>query len=234
MRLFLKVAFIGTGLVLILVAIAALVAATQANKFARYQVENALRYIFQTDVKVASAELSLLGQSLKVKGVTVGNPKGFEGGPAMEFREIATTFQGGTVFSENPVITSVVVSGATVNLQYVPKEGSNLGILLNQSKRASLAQPSEKPRSVRRAFVVKQLHCEKSRINFSTSVVKTPSMGIDVTPFTIEDISKEHPVTASQVATVFVKSLLVEAATFKGLLRPVGELVRDELNKLLE
>ena len=196
MRLFLKVAFIGAGLFLILVAIAALLAATQADKLARYQVENALQYIFQTDVKVASAELSLLGQSLKLKGVTVGNPKGFSGGPAIECKEVGVTFEGPTIFSENPVISEILLSGATANLQYAPNEGTNLGILLNQAKRASLAQHADQPRAVRRAFVVKRLHCEKARINFSTSVVPTPTVGLDVTPFTLNDVSKDRPVTA--------------------------------------
>jgi uncharacterized protein involved in outer membrane biogenesis len=234
MRLFLKVMFIGVGLVLIAVAILALLAATQADKAARYQAENALRYIFQTEVHVKGAELSLLGQTLKLKDISIGNPKGFEGGPAMAFKQVEVKVQGTTIFSENPVINEVIVSEPTVNLQYVPKEGTNLGILLNQAKRASLAQHSEQPRTVRRAFQVKNLRCERGRINFSTSVVPTPNLGIDVTPFTVQDLSKDHPVTPSQISAVFIKSILTEAATFNGLLRPVGEFIRDEMNKLLE
>lgn len=234
MKIFLKVAFIGAGLALITLAILALAAATQADKLARYQAERVLEHVFKTEGQVESAEVSFLAQTLILHNLSVNNPPGFKVEPALRVRELKVVFEGGTILSDQPVISEIVVSGVKVNLQHNADEGVNVVTLVREAQRTSLERRSQMPRGARREFTVKTLRCEGGRVDFSTAVVPTPGMGLDVAPFTLEEITKDHPVTAGQVSAIFIKSLLVEAATFKGLLRPVAEFLRDELDKLLE
>jgi hypothetical protein len=233
MRLFLKVAFIGVGLVLIGVAVLVILAASQSDKLARAYVQRTLAYALKTDVAMDAAEVSLLGQSLSIQGLTIQNPAGFEPGPAMEFERITTTFDGGTLFSEAPVIREVLLDGVKVNLHLEPGEGTNLGALLREAERTSLERGSQQPRGVRRAYTIDSLHCDGARIDVKTSIVPVDGLGLDVAPFTLTGISKDHPVTAGQVSAIFIRSLLAEALTFKGLLRPLGEFLREELDKLM-
>jgi len=234
MRLFLKVVFIGTGLLLIAVAIAAIAAARQADKLARYQAERTLRHVFKSDATVEAAEVSILGQSLALRNVAVPNPPGFDPGTAMEFGEVDVAFQGATILSKTPVVSELIVSNVLLNMQYDTEEGVNILALLREAQRTSLERRSQLPVGARREFLIKTLRCEGAKVKFSTTAVPTPDMGLDVASFTLTDISKDRPVTPAQLSAIFVKSLLVEAATFKGLLRPVAELLRDELDKLLE
>jgi uncharacterized protein involved in outer membrane biogenesis len=234
LRAIAKAVFIGVGLILIAVAVGLILLSTQADKLARLQLEKILSHALKTTVTVDSAEVALLAQTLKVQGLTVANPAGFESeNPAMRFNRVQIQFHAGSLLSDTPVIEQILLDGVDVNLQFDTKEGTNLGVLMHEAERTSLERRSEQPRSLRRQYEIRSLRCENARIEFETSLVPTSGLGLDISPFTLEDISREHPVTASQISAIFLKSLLTEALTFKGLLRPVGEFLRRELNELM-
>jgi len=120
-----------------------------------------------------------------------------------------------------------------VNLEYAADDGVNLAALLRETERTGLERTADQPRGVRREYLVKRLTCEGARIEFTTGMTPGSTMGLDIAPFTLEDVSREHPVTAGQLSAIVMKSHLKESLTFKGLFRPIGEYLQKELDRLM-
>lgn len=233
MKAVLKAIFIAVGLLLLILAAVAIVGATQADKIARERLQRTLSYVFKSEVTVEAVAIEPMRQALTVTGIRVANPPGFSAGAALALDRADVEVEARTLLTETPVVSNIVLSGVRVNLEYATDEGVNVAALLREAERTNLERKAEQPRGARREYLVKRLTCDGARIEFSGTMVPGSTMGLDIAPFTLEDVSREHPVTAGQLSAVFIKSLLKESLTFKGLLRPVGEFLQKELDRLM-
>lgn len=217
-----KIAFIATGLVLIAIAASAIFLFMQADVYSRSALEYALQYALGVDLKLGRIAVSPLRQHLDAYEVIVGNPSGFPPGPAIEIQRIGIDFNAATFFSKTPVIRRLLMQGTHFNLHHQIGHGTNLGLLAKQFG-GTEGQANRKGRS----FILQELRCEDAYMRLSSNVVPIGSAGISIAPFTVSDLG-DHPVSVGDIAAIFLRSVLRETLTLKGLLNPVIHSMREE------
>lgn len=223
------------GLVLIVMAIGAILFSTQAGAVADAAFERMLGYIYQTDVTIDHVTFLPRERAMLVQGLTIQNPPPFKAGPAIEMGELLVTVAPTTLLSSQPVVKEVLMKDAEFYIRYEVGRGSNLGKLDENARRFNTSQPaSSKPVLATREYVIKSFRSEKATLDVSANFVPGTSLQLDVAPFTLDDLSSSNPVSTMDIGTLFIRSVLREAISVRGLLKPVADKLNDELQRLRE
>jgi len=220
----LKAVLITVGTLLILAAVAALLLLTRADTYATDAVAGALTHAAKTEVRVDEVRIAPLRRTVEIHGLTLMNPPSFKPKPAIEVDRLALQVDLRTVFSKSPRVEQAVVDGAHVHIRYKLAKGTNLGAL---AALASEAGENE------RSFVIDEFRCQGVKVSLSANVVPAPPVSFELAPFALSGDVGQRPLTTGEVTAIFLRTLLHETVTLKGLLRPVGNLIRDEIRGLL-
>ena len=234
MRSCLKTLMIGIGILLILTAVLLIIAATQLKTVTRSGLEHTLSIAFLTDVTVEDVDLALHEGHIEIHNIVVGNPASFRTGSAMELGTVIADVDMKTLFSRTPTIDRIVVKEAHVDLRHELAEGANLVMLARNASRFSkqdeaaseeAAPPADGPG---REFIIKELTCEDATVAMSTNVIPMSGLKVEVAPFTLADIGKDRPISTAELSAIFIRSLIQQTLSTKGLLRPIADLLRGE------
>ncbi|HOF40194.1 MAG TPA: hypothetical protein PLD73_08980 [Candidatus Hydrogenedentes bacterium] len=238
MRSCLKTLMVSIGIVLILIAILLLLAATQLKTVARSGIERTLSFAFLTDVSVESVDLVLQEGHVELHNLTVNNPASFRSGPAMELGTIVADLDLKTLFSATPTLRSLVIRDVRVNLRHELAEGANLVMLARHASRFSKPDgaagetadksTSKRPARAAREFIIQELRCEGATVLMSSNLIPLSRVQVEVAPFTITEFSNNRPVSAADLSAIFIRSLIRQTLSTKGLLRPIADLLRGE------
>ncbi|MCP4645134.1 MAG: hypothetical protein GY851_32130 [bacterium] len=220
------------GLVLIVIGVGAILIATQVERTVKASLEKSLTYVYQTPVVIDEVQVSVLDGSVTALGLTVANPPGFVEAPAMRFGRVIVRFDMPSLLSSSPTIEEIRLEELKVNLRYELREGTNLGQLAKNADRLHNTESKDTPRGAKRSFVVKEVRVEEARIDLSANVLPLSSIEMKVSPFSLNEIDNDTPVRMSEMSVVFIRNLLTEGVTLKGALKPVGERLRSEFEKL--
>lgn len=234
MRSCFKTLVISTGILLILIAVALILAVTQVKTVARSGIERSLSLAFLTDVTTGNVDVALHTGHIEIHNLVVGNPASFRTGSAMEFETVIVEVDLKTLFSRTPTIDRVVLKRPHINLRHELTEGTNLTMLARHASRFSTdANAAEaKHRPVTDApgtrFIIKELICEEATVAMSSNLIPRSGLKVEVAPFTLTDISNDQPVSAAEVSAIFIRSLIQQTLGTQGLLRPIADLLRGE------
>ncbi|UCG71498.1 MAG: hypothetical protein JSV45_09510 [Chromatiales bacterium] len=128
---------------IIVVGIALTFLLTNLDTIVERAIETVGSDVAGVPVGVGSVKISLAEGSGQINGLTVGNPKGFPRGNALELKTIALALDTSNLSAELVRIKSVLVDGAQVNAIQTA-EGNNLqGILDNLESDAPAETPEE-------------------------------------------------------------------------------------------
>lgn len=231
MRFLLKMVPIGIGLILILAGVVLLFLATQLTRSTRSAIERGLSAIYLTEVRVENVTITLSQSAMDVDGVTIFNPEPFTEGPAIEVDHVHVEFVPSTLLSRTTVLRSVTLRDATVHLRLEAGRGTNLSQLDANATRLLGGSSSGAPVTARRKFVIQQFQSESARVEFSSNVLPVSSVGFDVQPFTMNELSSTEPVSAIDVCVLFVRNVLHEGISLRGVLGPVADRLRAEFGR---
>lgn len=224
----LKTALIVVGCGLILTAIVMLVVVTRADTYAKGIIEASARYATGTNITVERVRFLPAKQSVEILGVVIENPPPYKSGPAVTIPRILVSFDIKTLFSRTPTVTRVLVEGAQVAVRYRLGEGTNVGALTKIVE----APPTDKPPSNRR-FVIKEFECKGTQVSLATNALPLSGVFFDVAPFTLKDDVGEQAVTTAELTRIFLNTLVREALSVKGLLKPVSGAIEGGLRSFL-
>lgn len=165
--------------------------------------------ITQTNVTVSSIEISPLEGELKVKGLVVGNPKGFNTQTAFILDEIEVVIDMKTIFSDTIVIKKIEIDDAVVTVD-VALTGTNLGAI-NDNINAYLSKPNaatqpeqtkadsnkKKSKKAPKTVIIKKLNISDSRLQIASSLTNAQALVVVPLPdITMMDIGqKKEPMT---------------------------------------
>ncbi len=223
MRFLLKSLPVGIGLILVLAGVVALFLATQLTRSVRTTLERSLSYIYQTDVRIDKVAFVLSQGDIDLEGVTIYNPKPFKEGPAIEIGRVHADLAPSTLLSSKPVVRTVTLHDARVHMRLEAGVGTNLGHLEKNASRLSGGADIGAPATARREFVIQEFRSEAARVEFSTNILPVSSVGMDVQPFTMTELSGAKPVSTIDVCILFVRNVLQEGISIKGVLGPVAD-----------
>jgi len=222
----LKTVLITVGAILILAAVAALLLMTRGETYATDLVAGALTRAAKTEVRIDSVSLAPLRQTLTVEGLTLMNPPTFKAKPAIEVERLALQVDLRTLFSRSPRIERVVVDGAHVHIRYKLAKGTNLAALAALADEAGQAGEAG---GKERSFTIDEFTCENAKVSLSANLIPASSVSFALPPFSLSGDVGNRPLTTGEVTALFLRTILHETLTVKGLLRPVAKLIRGEV-----
>ncbi len=240
----LKILLTTVGLILILPAVALLLALAQANTYARAPLERLFSHAAGTAVTIQSVGVVPFRPILRFEKIAIMNPPSLPAKPAVEIDKLDIEFDPYSFFSRTPTIRAATVDGATVHLRYSVGDGTNIGELTRATSTGEEAvlpadgegdtpQPSAADGQSRWRFVVDSFECKNVKVELSANVLPVAEAGFEIAPFSLSEDVTGRPMTTRQVTAIFLKTLLRETLTLKGLLKPVGSMIGQELKSLV-
>ena len=222
-RSFLKFIMIAIGLVLIGLGVAGILFLPRAERFLVSKAEARLGLILDTEVKIGAIRPAPMGRGIELRELTVRNPEPFQAGEAIECSRILLRLDPRTFFARNPAVEQIDFEGLKINLRHEAGDGTNLGYM---AKRASdlAAKDTSKTR-----ILVRRIECPGARMKLESNVLPLPGVSMELAPFTLENLGDGKPISTAKATSIFLRSLIIETVTLKGLLRPLADLLRGEL-----
>lgn len=211
------------GLALILMGVCAILVFTQMDRVSSSALEELLSGAFNGEVSIESAGIVPAVRGLEIRGFVLENPEAFKDGPALECERILVEFDLMTLLSRSPVIHAILLKGVDVHYRYQVGQGTNIG---------SLAKSAAAGGGPGRRFTVDSLRCEKAEVHFSTNLIPKSSLGLRVVTIDLAGMGKEDPVTAREMVSLFLRALMEETMTVKGLLSTAVKSMTNELKDL--
>jgi len=231
MKGFFKIGVVGVGTVLILIAVACVLLMTEADSFFKELIEGAMSYAVNGEVHLDRLRVLPLQESIEIQDLRLHNPPEFKDKEALRIGRVLVEFEGKTLFSRAPIIRRVLLEEAEINLRYKLGKGTNLGALAKAAAERSGMDDSDAPASARRMFEIRELRCENAKISLSANVVPLLSPGVNLASFKLNDFG-DRPVRTGEIISIFLRTVLKETLTLKGLLNPVVSLVHKEVDEL--
>lgn len=151
-------------------------------------------------VSIASLDIRLTEQSVAVRGIRIGNPKGYEGGDLLKLAAIDVSL--GDVSKQLVTFSNIRVSGSEINLK-VSEKGTNFGALKeniakngsddasakSEATSSKVASTSEAPKVIIDKFLF-----EKTTINPTVTLLGSESVSssVSIPDIKLNDIGKKE------------------------------------------
>jgi uncharacterized protein involved in outer membrane biogenesis len=217
------------GLFLIGVAVAAVAATPYWEPLLREELSARLGAILQTDASIGKLLLDPQRQAIVLQDVILRNPPAFEKGDALHCPRVLLVINPLNLFGEHLRVEQIIVEDAAVALRWTPGQGTNVGALTAQARmQATPATPGVPVPPEGRSIRVGSITCTNAKVTPQNPVLGALPLGLDVAPFTVSGLEEKGPLRPGQITGIFLKSLLREMITLKGLLSPVTDLLQRE------
>ena len=226
MKAVLKFGLTALGLVLIIIGIGGLVVYTQAERYASRSIADMLATSFESTASIDSISVAPGKRALILHGVTLNNPAKFKEGEALTSDAIIVQFDVLSLFTQSPVIEQLTFLGTEVHYRYELLDGTNIGVLAKQFERASSVDPS--------TFVVNTIRCKDAKATFSTNLLPMASMDVNLVTVELDNLDDGQPISGTELASIFLRSLIKETLTINGLLNPIVKQLRKDSGDELE
>ena len=150
--------------------------------------------ITQAKVRLNEAEVSVTSGHGALRGLSVGNPKGFKTPSAFDLGEISLTFDIGTIRSDPVIIKEIVVSAPQVTYELGP-DGSNMdAIKRNVDAYTKAGQATEgtakKKTNGGPRFVIENLYVRNGKVDIGSSL-SDKTMSAPLPDIHLTDIGKQ-------------------------------------------
>ncbi|MFQ5992654.1 MAG: hypothetical protein ACE5NA_09490 [Nitrospiraceae bacterium] len=178
----------------VMVAIVALVVYTvftSLDSIIKGAIEKYGTEITQTTVRLNRVKISLTDGEGALRGLSVGNPKGFETDRSFQLGEIKVALDIGTITADPVVIKEILIDKPIVTYELGPK-GSNLDAIqrnvqayMGPGGDGSKADAGEGPK-----LVVENLYLKGGKVNVKATVLKGQELSATLPDIHIKDIGK--------------------------------------------
>lgn len=250
---------LGVLAVLVVVGLAVLVGS--ADAVVKNAVETLGSEATQAPVAVNDVELSLTEGSGAVRGVTVGNPEGFETPSAFELGEIRVVLDTSTVTSDTIVVKEIVIDSPQVTYEW-SLGGSNIATIqenvdaftakysipdTGKGKGKGKKPPSDDTASAPKKdddgtkLIIEDLRITGGRANVSASFLGGKKLGADLPEVHLTDLGKgEGGITPEELTARIISELsdvvtiAVDALGLDGLAKGVTDAVEDAVDGAVE
>ena len=219
-------------------------------------VEGVGSEVTKVDVRLASADVSLTSGEGELKGLVVGNPKGYNTPNAIELGQIKVKVDTSTVTNDVVVIKEVLIEGPHLTYELGPG-GSNIGVIQSNvdaftggsgkggggggggggGKKDAAPAKQESGKKV----IIEKLLITNGRVDVSAAFLKGKTLGASLSKIELHDIGKESGgATAGEVTQKLLSALLGSATDavgklgLEGLAKGAGDAIGDTIGGVKE
>lgn len=203
-----KSVIIGGGAAVACAVVVGILVFSSLDKVVRKAIETVGTHVAGVPVRVDSVTIGLSDGKASIKGLTVGNPQGFQSDKAFELGEIAVAIDTGSVTSNPFIVKDVTIAGAKVTYE-IGSQGSNLDALQRRVSGSS-GDSSSPPGSgePERKMVIDRLAITGGTVTViegRTGLRNTATLGT----VTLTNLGKDsNGATAGQVAQAVLNALI--------------------------
>lgn len=224
MKSFVKFALTSVGLVLILLGVIGILVLTQAQNLLTNSVDEILTEAFGSSASVKGVSLKPAQRMLVLHEFVLSNPEGFSPGDALRCERIELRLKPRTLLTKSPVIEIMDIKGADILYRYELGRGTNIAAI---ARSLSETKGDDAP-----TFKVEKLRCRDAKLHMSANFIPGPDVVLNVVTIRLENLENGAPITTAEATSIFLRSVLVETLTVKGLLRPIFNKIRGEVDEL--
>ena len=160
------------------------------NLIIKHGVETFGPEVTRTKVNLEKSNISLLSGKGHLKGLFIGNPKGFKTKSAFNMKKIKIAMKVSSVFSDRIIIDEIVVDAPEVTYE-MSGDGSNINIILNNVQSFARQHKSEPPKATRKK--TKKAKKGEKKIQINNFIVKNGRVHISMTMLKGKKISVSLP-----------------------------------------
>ncbi|MBI3298997.1 MAG: hypothetical protein HYZ75_12575 [Elusimicrobia bacterium] len=139
------------------------------------------------EVTLRSFTVSPFTGRLRLRGLVIGNPKGYKTRSAMELGEVRVALSLRSLLSDTVIVKEVVVRGASATYELGPG-GNNLGVIGRKVESFSASSPPNSKDGSTKNLIVRQFRFEGGRLRFSAALMGGKAFELPVPDVHLEDI----------------------------------------------
>ena len=206
---------LGGGAVLTIVVVAVVAAVlfvSNIGALTKAAVEKYGREALQAKVTLADADVSLKSGQGRLKGLVVGNPKGFATPAALKFGEIKVTLDTARTTKDVIVLKEVLIAAPEVTYE-IASGGSNFDVLQRNAQAyarkmgAGGAKKDEK-KGEGPKLIIDNLYIRDGRVGVSHAALKGRQLDVPLPNIHLKDIGKEKQgATPEEVGEALMSSI---------------------------
>jgi hypothetical protein len=228
------------AVVVVVVVVILLVALASVDSIVKEAIERVGSDVTKTEVTVDDVDISIKSGQGTIKGLTIGNPQGFNE-RVMRIGEARIVLDIGTLTSDTIVIKEIAVTAPQVTVE-VNQGGTNVSKLQETLSQGGAGGGSAGGGSGgnpedQKKIVIDRITIADGRVELKAAQLDK-GIGADLPSITLRDIGKDKGgASADEVAKVIlaaVSSAAGQAAVKSGVLQQLGGDAGDKAKSLLE
>ena len=187
---------IGCGVLIVLIAGGVYYLYSSLDKLIQAAVETYGSAITQVEVTLDEVEVEPTSGKGVLRGLTVGNPEGFETPSAFELGAISIDLDTGTITSDTVVVREIVIDKPSVTYE-LTGDGSNIDVIQKNvdayMARHGLAQGGEAQEEPDGGpkLIVENLYVRDGTVSVSAAILKGESLTAPLPDIHLKDIGKD-------------------------------------------
>ncbi len=154
--------------------------------------------ITQVEVRLNEAEVSVTSGQGALRGLSVGNPKGFQTPNAFQLGEISIALDVGTVTQDTIVVKEIVITAPEVTYE-LGIQGNNIDAIrrnvdasLSKGKGKSKGKSASKGDEGGPKFVIEHLYIRNGKVNVSATMLKGKTLSASLPEIHLTGIGKKR------------------------------------------
>jgi hypothetical protein len=208
-----------------LLIIAFLVAATFIDSIARKGIEAGATYALGVPTALNKADVGILSGSFSMAGLSVDNPKGFDG-KFLGLGHGGVAVSLGTLASDTVVLPKLELSDVSVDLER-GSSGANYKIILDNLKRLDSGQKSKEPSAPGKKFKINEILI--SNVAVHVSVLGGPGVNVPIQEIKLTNVGNDGSGVDMAKLTSTILEAVLSAAVSKG-----GGLIPSDISNELK
>jgi hypothetical protein len=212
-------------LLLIVVVVAVALLFVYIDSIAKAGIERGGTYALGVPTTLDSANVSILGGSFAMSGLTVANPEGFKADHFMHLDDGGMSVSLGTLREATVELPILELNSLGLNLERTGGKANYKAILDNLKRFETGGGSGEKPPSDGKKFVIKKLVVRD--VNVVADVENLAKVTVPIDEIMLEDVGSGNGVAMGELANIVVKAILAAVVERGGGLIPgdvLGEL----------
>nr|WP_321256363.1 AsmA family protein [uncultured Pseudodesulfovibrio sp.] len=236
-----KFIFIGIGVVTAAIIAVAVLVVLNLGDIIKTAVEKYGPPITKTEVKLGSADISILSGSGSLSDFLLGNPKGFSMPSAVECDTIRVSVVTDSLTTDRIIIEEIFVDGPIISYE---KKGNtdNFKTIVNNIKKTVAGEQKQEKKTeaeptetgAEKKIQINNFIVKNGRINLGGTMLNAfgdQSMGIDLPDIHLKDIGKEKDTTPAEAFALVLSEM---TGDITGTISQVGKQLQEELGKAVE
>jgi hypothetical protein len=236
-----KYIFIGVGVLVVAIIGIVILAIMNLGSIIKTATEEYGPQFTKTEVRLGSADISILSGSGSLNEFYLGNPKGFSMPSAIECDTIRIKVVTDSLTTDKIIIEEIYVNAPIISYE---KKGrtDNFQTIVNNIKKAVAGEKKEEKKtedksaesSPEKTIQINNFIVKNGKINLGGSLLNAfgdDSLGIDLPDIHIKDIGKEKETTPAEAFAMILGEMTGDVA---GTVTQVGKQLKENLGKAVE